>query len=149
MHKSKPPQILVIDDNEADNAILRHALERTGDAYELEILSDGKAALEFVDEHRRGVREPHPCVIVLDLHLPKHSGIEVLASIRTAPALAHIKVVVLSGFAHPEEQIRVQLLGAVYHEKPSHLTLWLELAVRLLALCKESTPPGLLAHSAN
>ena len=73
----QPARILVIDDNALDIVLLRHALDQQGEDYELEILSDGEQALQFVHEHRTRVREPEPCVILLDLYLPVYDGMAV------------------------------------------------------------------------
>jgi len=78
----RPARIVVIEDNPADVDLLRYALDRQGEAYELEVLGDGEQALQFVHEHRTGKRDPEPCVIILDLHLPKYDGLEVLRAIK-------------------------------------------------------------------
>jgi len=83
----QPARILVIEDNAYDIVLLRHALDQQGEDYELEILSDGEQALQFVREHRTRAREPEPCVILLDLYLPAYDGMAVLRAIRQAPAL--------------------------------------------------------------
>ncbi len=90
------PTILVIEDNVADQVLLRYALDEMGEPYRFEVLVDGEMALAFIDDHRQGRREHEPCVILLDLHLPKYSGIEVLAAIREEPVLNHIHVFVLT-----------------------------------------------------
>jgi CheY-like chemotaxis protein len=86
------PKILAIDDSSTDIELLRFALDRQGEEYELEVLRDGAEALEFIREHRTGTREPEPCVIVLDIHLPMHDGMEVLKAVRLEPALTHIQM---------------------------------------------------------
>jgi CheY-like chemotaxis protein len=71
-----PAKILVIEDNESEIGPLRHALDQSGEPYELEILNDGRGP-RFVHEHRAGIREPKPCVILLDLYLPRYDGVAV------------------------------------------------------------------------
>jgi len=66
--------------------LLREALNQLGEDYTLEILTNGEEALQFVQEHRTGVREPEPCVIVLYLHLPRYDGLAILRAVREAPA---------------------------------------------------------------
>jgi len=133
----QPAKILVIEDNEADIFLLRNALDQKGgEDYELEILSDGEEALRFVRENRTGIREPHPCVILLDLHLPRYDGMAILRAIREAPALEHIQVLVLSGLATPQQEIEIASLGGVYRRKSSSLDDLTELAAEIIAICK-------------
>jgi len=130
------PTILVIEDNQADIFILRHAFDASGEPYELEILTDGESAIAFVAEHRTGSRKPEPCVILLDLHLPKYNGIEVLSAIRHEPPLSHIHVVVLTSRASPHEEKRVTELGGVCCLKPTGLDATKLLAAEIIGLCQ-------------
>lgn len=135
----QPAKILVIEDSPADILLLRHALDEQGDDYEIEVLRDGAEALQFVSTQRTSRDEPGPCVIVLDLHLPKHDGLTVLEAIKQEPALLHIHVVALSSFTSPHDQAEIMALGVRrYCEKPSDLEGWLTLASDILALCRES-----------
>jgi two-component system, chemotaxis family, response regulator Rcp1 len=133
-------RILVIDDNEADIDLLRDVLGQQEKDYEFEILSDGEEALRFVREYGIGLREPEPCVIVLDLHLPRHDGMAILRAIRETPALEHVQVIVLSGLASPHQQAEIADLGALYRTKPSTLEDLVELAAEIMAACKNSSP---------
>jgi len=130
------PRILVIEDNVADVFLFRHFLDEQGEEYSLEVLPDGEAALAFVAQHRSGVRQPEPCVILLDLHLPKYNGIEVLTAIRQEPVLTHIHVVVLTSDASPDEQAQVTRLGGICCVKPAGVDAMKTLAGEILALCK-------------
>ena len=134
------PRILVIEDSEADIQMLRLALDQQGEDYEMEILRDGEAALQFVHENRTGMREPEPCVILLDLHLPRYDGIAILQAIRGAPPLEHIQIVVLSGQANPQEKAEIASLGAFYRRKASTLSELSELAAEIFVICKKSFP---------
>jgi CheY-like chemotaxis protein len=86
-------KLLVIEDNLSDIYILRHALGELGEEFDLEVVSDGDVALQFVSDQRANRHDAKPCVIVLDLHLPKHDGLEILRAIRYEPALTHVHVV--------------------------------------------------------
>jgi CheY-like chemotaxis protein len=131
-------RILVIEDSRADILLLRHALDQHNEAYELEVLRDGAEALTFVAAQREHL-EPRPCVIVLDLHLPKHDGVTILEAIKRAPALLHIHVIALSTFASPHDEAEIRALGVRrYCEKPSELDGWITLAGDILAICRES-----------
>jgi len=120
----------MIEDNEADIEMLRFALDQHEEDYELEVLVDGEAALQFVHEHRTGVREPVPCVIVLDLHLPRYDGIAILHAIREAPPLEHIRILVLTGQASPHEEGEIATFGVSYRKKPTALSELSDLQLR-------------------
>ena len=129
-------RILVIEDNQADIFLLRHALDEHTQDYELQVLRDGAEALLFVQEQRVMAGEPTPCAIVLDLHLPKHDGAAVLEAIRQAPSLAHIHVIALTSFASPAEETEVRNLGvSLYRSKPAELDEWIKLAGDILEIC--------------
>ena len=130
------PTILVIEDNMADVFLIRHALDSRGEAYQLEVLPDGEKALAFVAEHRSEIRQPDPCVILLDLYLPKYNGIEVLTAIKQEPILVHIHVMVLTTMASPADHAQVSELGGICREKPSDPDEINNLAGEILALCK-------------
>jgi len=135
---ASPARILIIEDNPGDVFLLRHALESLGEPFELKILTDGEEALTFVREHRLGLHPPDPCVIVLDLHLPKYDGMAVLRAIKHAPALEHIGVLVLSGVVSSEEMQELLKLDVQRHSrKPSSLSEFQALAEEIIALCKK------------
>jgi len=85
----QPARILVIEDNPFDIVLLRHALDKQGEAYELEILSNGEDALRFVHEHRTRVREPELCVILLDLGktLTQFNSLETAFEVNAQPVM--------------------------------------------------------------
>lgn len=138
--------ILVIEDNVADIVLLRLGLDQTGEEYQLEVLPDGEAALKFIAEHRNGAKTHLPCVILLDLHLPRYNGVEVLAAIKEEPRLSHIQVVILSSFVPEEQQAELIELGALLHTKPSELSQYETLAEYILALCRHGLEKHPLAR---
>jgi chemotaxis family two-component system response regulator Rcp1 len=134
-----PAKILVVEDNQADVFLLRHALNEHAEEYELEVLRDGAEAILFVQQQRTDPSDPTPCAIVLDLHLPMHDGAAVLKAIRMEPVLAHIHVVALTSFASPREETEVKSLGInLYRAKPTDLDGWIELAGAILELCRNA-----------
>lgn len=134
----QPAHIVVIDDNPSDVYLLRYALNQLRQPYELKVLRDGEEALQFVDWHRTRTDEPRPCVIVLDLHLPRYDGLSVLRAIKKEPALAHIQVVILTAQASPDEEYEMLNLGVrLYRAKPSNLVELAAVAAEILDVCKE------------
>jgi len=131
-----PSRIVLIEDNPADTLLLRNALDDIGEPYVLEVLADGQAALEFVREHCR-TRSSQPCLIILDLHLPRYDGVTILRAIRSEPELAKIAVAVLTGSHSPAETAEVLGLGVQsFRIKPMNLEDIFALARDLIHICK-------------
>ncbi|HMD50276.1 MAG TPA: response regulator [Bryobacteraceae bacterium] len=140
MEHATSATILVIEDNSADVFLLRYALDAHGEDYRLEVLRDGEQAIEFVQMQRTAGAAAEPCVIVLDLHLPKHSGAAVLKAIREEPALAHVQVIALSTLASPREERELRELSVrLYRAKPAQVEDWIKLAAEIIEICKESS----------
>jgi CheY-like chemotaxis protein len=132
---ASPHRIVMIEDNPADTTLLRHALDEQAEPFTLEVLRDGESALQFVRDHCRQVR-PEPCLIVLDLHLPRYDGATVLRAIRSEPELANVHVVVLTTMASPTEKAEVFALGVdSYRTKPMNWEENVQLARDLIAIC--------------
>jgi two-component system response regulator len=76
--------------------LTRDALAEAKVLNDLHVVTDGEAALDFV--YRRGeyADSPRPDLILLDLNLPKRSGLEVLEEIKTDPQLRRIPIAVLT-----------------------------------------------------
>ena len=135
---TRVPRIIVIEDNPADVRLLRYALDETAEKYELEVLSDGEEALRFVRQCASS-NGPDPCLIVIDLHLPKYDGAAILSAIRQEPAVAHVRVAVLTTIASPEEELAIRALGVdLYRNKPHELDELKELAQEILRICGEA-----------
>jgi CheY-like chemotaxis protein len=129
-----------MEDNPADVHLLRLALDTQGEEYIIDLLRDGEEAIQFVSSQRTAPADPEPCVIILDLHLPRHDGKAVLRAIKQEPALAHIHVVALSSLPSPSDEEEVLRLGArLCRTKPMDLDEWLALAAEILAICREPT----------
>src|SRR6266568_4306403 len=80
-------RILFVDDDELVLRIYREALSKQG--FHVDTANDGVSAA-------KALRAIKPDLMVLDLMMPKLSGVEVLKFVRAEPALAHLPVVVLS-----------------------------------------------------
>jgi CheY-like chemotaxis protein len=130
-------RIVLVDDNIADVKLLKMALDEKKKAYELKVLQSGEAALDFVRNFSKD-DERNPCVILLDLNLPRYDGLAVLKAIKGAPELSHVKVVVLSGLASPQQRATIKDLGALYIEKPMELSDYFELGARVMELCEKA-----------
>ncbi len=92
-------RILLVEDNADDEHLTLRALRNLGDEVELEVARDGQLALDRI----LNPSAPLINLILLDLHLPKVSGIEVLNAVRSDTATSEIPVVVLTSFEEPDD----------------------------------------------
>jgi CheY-like chemotaxis protein len=102
----KMQPVLYVEDEENDVVLLRHAWKRAGLSNPLEIVQDGEEALDYLGGRGRYAdreKYPMPCLVLLDLKLPKVPGLEVLKWIREQPSFHTLQVVVLSSSNHPAD----------------------------------------------
>lgn len=93
---SLPRPILIVEDNPMDLDFALQAFAENQVANPLEVCRDGEEALEFIEAHATPNDPQLPAVVLLDLHLPKIDGIEVLRQARQHPVWKQIPFVVLT-----------------------------------------------------
>jgi CheY-like chemotaxis protein len=123
------PKILVAEDNPADVYLIRAALEEHGIDMPVQVASDGSEVLQIIQE-QAAFAEPQLNLIILDLNLPRHDGIEILQRLRETDRLAHVPVVVLTSSDSPRDRMVASELGAAcFLRKPSNLDKFLSLGL--------------------
>jgi len=128
-----PPQllnaidVLLVDDDPGDTLMIREAFEHNKVKNELQCVSDGVQAMQYLRREGEYASAPRPDLILLDLNLPRKDGREVLAEIKSDPALATIPVVVLTT-SHAEEDVlkSYQLHANAYVTKPVDFERFIE-----------------------
>jgi CheY-like chemotaxis protein len=113
--------ILLVEDDKRDLELTLIALERSQLANDVVILRDGAQALEYLKrEGNYADRTPgQPAVILLDLKLPKVTGLEVLESVRADVALRSIPIVMLTSSQEEADVVKSYELGVnAYVVKP-------------------------------
>lgn len=95
--------ILMVEDNPDDVDLTKEALLDAKVTFELHVVEDGVAAMEFLRREGSYREAPRPDLILLDLNLPKKDGREVLVEIKTDEDLRRIPVVVLTTSAAEED----------------------------------------------
>lgn len=100
--------ILLADDNATDAELTIRALEISGIKEQIVWVQDGEAALNFI--FRKGVytqRQPgNPRLMLLDLHMPKIDGLDVLAQIKADPTTRSTPVVIMSSSDQESDMAR-------------------------------------------
>ena len=127
-----PARIVLVEDNPGDVKLLRLALRQAAVQCELQVLTDGGEGMALARHEGRYAQAPPPDLIVLDLNLPKHDGLEVLEALRADPGLAAVPVVVFSSFASAQDRARARNLGVVrFLSKPPDLDEFLQVGMVL------------------
>ena len=110
--------ILLVEDNPDDVALTLRALKKAGVLNQVRIADDGAAAIDVLFG-REAAGRPEPGLILLDLNLPKVSGIEVLRRIRGDERTRYVPVVILTSSAEQEDIMAGYHFGAnAYVRKP-------------------------------
>ena len=106
--------ILLVEDDPGDRELTRRALNQGGITTPLQTVQDGEEALQFLLREGRYAdpdSSPRPALVLLDLNLPKISGIEVLDRMRERSELRRIPVVVLTTSRHEDDIAAAYDLG--------------------------------------
>jgi two-component system response regulator len=108
-------EILLVEDNPDDLALVLRVLRRQHLADRIEVVQDGAEALDFlfctgVYAHHRAADRPR--VILLDLKLSKVTGLEVLRRLKSEPRTRAIPVVIFSSSTQDRDVMESYELGA-------------------------------------
>lgn len=111
--------VLLVDDDPGDVMLVREAFADNKVGNGLSVVSDGVEAMEFLRREGSYADAPRPDLMLLDLNLPRKNGREVLAEIKSDPALTTIPVVVLTTSEAEEDVLRsYQLHANAFITKP-------------------------------
>ena len=111
--------VLSVEDDPAAYHVLRIAFQESGFPVQLYRAVDGEEALALLHGSGPDAPMPRPHLILLNLNLPKKSGLEVLAALQANPKLASIPTVVFTSSSLDSERAKCLALGAVdYVTKP-------------------------------
>jgi len=103
-------EILYIEDNEVNRRIVQDLLKRT--SYRLLEATDGESGIEIA-------RQERPDLILMDVQLPRVSGIEATRTLRGEPATAQTPIIAITSFALTGDEQKAKAAGATaYLAKP-------------------------------
>ncbi|MBI5200369.1 MAG: response regulator [Elusimicrobia bacterium] len=126
--------VLLVDDDETDVEFFRQAVREACPAARVEDLPDGQEAVDYLSGRGKFAdrgRFPAPAYLVLDVKLPRLTGLEVLAWLRSKPEFAALAVTVLSGSQLDSDRETAERLGAEYIVKPVGYAELLDIAREL------------------
>lgn len=119
--------ILLVEDNPIDLDLTIRAFAAKKLSNPIQVARDGEEALEYMKRWEQG--EPRPVVILLDLNMPKITGLEVLQKIKSHPEFKTIPVVILTTSSESSDLEAAYKYGAnSYIVKPVDFEKFLEVA---------------------
>lgn len=128
----RPMEILLVEDGLVDARLTIGALKSGPVRHRLTLVRDGDEALRFLHREDVFARAPRPDLILLDLVLPKKSGLDVLREVRAAPELEKLPVVILTSSDDEEDRAATAELNAnQYLTKPVNLANFLAVVQEL------------------
>jgi chemotaxis family two-component system response regulator Rcp1 len=135
--------ILIAEDNPADVELVREALEDRQVLYRLHIVSDGEQAVTFIQSIDGDSTLTCPKLFLMDLHLPKRDGEEILRCLRSSERCFHTPVIVMTSLVSPRDIERTAHHKNVYYfQKPNTLAEFMKLGDVVKILVSHSEPSG-------
>ena len=107
--------ILYAEDDETDVLFLRRAFKQVGISHPLVIVTDGQQAIDYCSGQGNYTDRdacPLPCLMLLDLNMPKKTGTEVLEWLRKESSLPTLPVIILSSSLQDSDLQLAYRLGA-------------------------------------
>lgn len=147
----KAASILLVEDSPGDIWLTKHLLSEGPLPKEISVVTDGEQAIDFLEQRGHFQNVTRPNLVLLDLNLPRRSGLDVLRHIKRSPMLRNIAVVMLTTSEAPSDITAAYDLNAnCYIVKPLDIDRFAK-AVRAiedfflsLVVLAPNSPPGSL-----
>jgi CheY-like chemotaxis protein len=119
----RPFDILIAEDNEDDILLIREAFEEVNMVNRIAVVRDGEEALAYLRGEGAFKESLMPGMVLLDINMPKKTGLEVLADIKAEPRFRALPIVMLTVSEREEDILRSFEQGACsYIRKPVTFT---------------------------
>jgi CheY-like chemotaxis protein len=125
--------VFYADDDEDDRDFVAEGFQLHDDYIELKMFTDGIELLSYIDLHP----QPHPCLIILDLNMPKIDGKDTLRMLRQKRGYENVPVVVFTTSSLPADSYFAQHYKAGFITKPLDLRQMTSIVERFLEYCSD------------
>lgn len=134
------PNLLVVEDNRADVLLVEEALRLYRVPLNMHVVEDGEEAIAFIERAEQDPDAPCPRLLLLDLNVPKKTGLEVLQRVRGSDRCKDIPVVIFTSSNSPQDRSETSRLGANrYFQKPTQYDQFLKIGQILKDVMDEKT----------
>jgi len=132
MGDPRPIRILMAEDSPSDAELAKQAFKNGRLLNDLVIVKDGEECIAYLNKQGQYADATRPDVILLDLNMPKKSGLEVLEDIKKDPQLKTIPVVVLTTSESEQDVVKsYQLQASSFITKPVEFANFLDVAKQI------------------
>jgi CheY-like chemotaxis protein len=136
-----PSNIVLAEDNPADVGLVREALRTHNVLCDLRVISDGEEVVEFLDRLDEETKSACPDLILLDLHLPKRNGGEILNHLRSGGRCSEIPVIIMTSSDWAGDRQNGEKNGAThYFRKPLSLMEFMRLGELVRTVLNNAQP---------
>jgi CheY-like chemotaxis protein len=107
--------ILMVDDSEDNRFLMRHSLQKAKCQNPLQEVNNGEEAIAYLKGeggYTDRLKFPFPVVMLLDLNMPKATGFDVLAWVRSQPKLKRLAIIIVTASMRDTDADRAYDLGA-------------------------------------
>ena len=139
--------ILLVEDNQQDEILTLRALRKMNLANQIDVVRDGQQAIDYLfreSEFAQRQGPALPTVMLLDINLPRISGLQVLERVRNDPDTCLMPVVILTSSDEDRDRLQSYANGAnSLKRKPLDFTEFAETVARLgVYWLATNEPPG-------
>jgi CheY-like chemotaxis protein len=128
--------VLIADDDVDDIEMLTTALKEQENALDIRIADNGKNVLEQLRQTGNGNL---PCILVMDMNMPRMDGRETVVAIKAHEHLKKIPIVLFSTSKNKTDELFAEKWAVRYLQKPDTVQGLNEMARSILALCRNKT----------
>lgn len=96
MSALKNAVVLLVEDNAGDVWLTKEAFSQVNDDITIDVVVDGEEAIKYLERQAPYQAKKRPDIVLLDLNLPKWSGLKVLERVKKNVALLEIPIIILS-----------------------------------------------------
>lgn len=125
--------VLIIDDDKDDLEMLQHALVDIDGEHRIVEAADGVYGLSVLNQ--MADKKELPCLIVLDINMPRMDGRETLLKIKSDEKLSKIPIVIFSTSSSPMDKTFFDRYRTAYFVKPINFEELKKTAARLISIC--------------
>jgi CheY-like chemotaxis protein len=127
-----PKWVVLVEDNPSDIKVFSETLAQVSPTTKLEVFRDGSSAFEYFSRYNPQSRDV-VSLVVLDLQVPRMSGVELVNEIKKKPETRTVPVLVVSGTGSPVQVEQLYVFGInSYVSKPANSEQYRECMKRIL-----------------